>query len=429
MKSQPVPTKASEVIKKLPNTPGVYFFRKGKTILYIGKATSLQDRVKSYFNKNLSQTRGPLIVKMLGEATNVSFIQTDSVLEALILESNQIKKYQPIYNTQEKDNKSFNYVVITKEDFPRVLVVRGRQLTPPQPLPLSRGGANEWDAIFGPFPHGSELREAIRIIRKIFPFRDKCGFGQGKACFNRQLGLCPGVCTGEISKRDYNKIIRHIILFFEGKKTQLVKSLEKEMKNLAKTHKFEEAEKIKKTIFALNHIRDVSLLKSDITTIYRSDNEDGAKKVFRIEAYDVAHISGSDTVGVMTVIQDGEVNKNQYRKFKIQGIENKIKTDDAANLKELIRRRLGHLEWPLPNLIVVDGGTAQINAARNILIERGFNIEITAVIKDERHKAREIVGLKGTVEKWGRAILLANSEAHRFAIAYHRNIRGKRFKI
>jgi len=252
----------SQSIKKLPDSPGVYFFKRGKRILYIGKATSLRDRVKSYFNKDLINTRGPLIVKMLGEATNVSFIQTDSVLEAVILEANQIKKHQPLYNTKEKDNKSFNYVVITKEDYPRVLIIRERA--------LNKFG---YKFVAGPFPKGNELKEAIRIVRKIFPFRDKCKIPHSGstaetagACFNRQLGLCPGVCTGEISKRDYNKTIHHIILFFEGKKRQLVKTLEKEMKTLAKARNFEEAQKVKKTLFALNHIRDVSLLKQEASS-------------------------------------------------------------------------------------------------------------------------------------------------------------------
>jgi len=397
----------SQAIKKIPNTAGIYFFKKGKEILYIGKATSLRDRVKSYFNKDLLTTRGPLLMKMMDEATNVSFIKTDSVLEALILEANQIKKYQPIYNTQEKDNKSFNYVTFTKEDFPQIIVTRG-------------------SGTYGPFPHSRELKEALRIIRRIFPFRDnKCKLS-GKPCFNAQIGLCPGVCAGRITKAEYKKTIRHLKLFFEGKKTQLVKSLEKDMKNLAKVHKFEEAEKIKKTIFALNHILDVSLLKQEASTQNR-------EAVYRIEAYDIAHISGTNTVGVMTVIEDGEVNKNQYRKFKIRevlrGLTSEI--DDTKHLKEVIRRRLGHLEWDLPNLIVVDGGTAQINAARSILIERGFNVEIVAVVKDERHKVREVIGLNKIQqgESLLKSILLANSEAHRFAIAYHRNIRGKRFKI
>ena len=154
---------------KLPDGPGVYVFKKGRKILYIGKATSLRDRVRSYFSTDLVKGRGERIVAMVAEAKSLAHIKTDSILEALILEANLIKKHQPTYNVDEKDNKSFNYIVVTKEDFPRVLVVRGREL-----FALSTKNY-QLKTIFGPFPHGTQLQEAMKIIRRIFPFRDaKC---------------------------------------------------------------------------------------------------------------------------------------------------------------------------------------------------------------------------------------------------------------
>ncbi|MDO8589958.1 MAG: UvrB/UvrC motif-containing protein [bacterium] len=386
----------SQDLKKftLPDTPGIYFFKKGKNILYIGKATSLRDRVKSYMSKTVFDTRGPLIAKMLEEVENIEFIETDSVLEALMLEASKIKKHQPFYNSKEKDDKSYNYVTITEEDFPKVLVTRG-------------------SGTYGPFPHGGELKEALKIIRKIFPYRDsKCKLNN-RLCFNAQIGLCPGPCAGRISKNDYRKIIHHLRLFFEAKKPRLIKSLEKEMKTLAKEHKFEDAEKVKRQIFALEHIQDIALIKKDIERMTGNS--------FRIEAYDVAHISGTNVVGVMTVIEDGELAKSQYRKFKIRDDKN----NDTANLKEVLTRRLAHPEWRLPNLVVVDGGKGQINVAKEVLEKAGLDINVAAVVKDERHKAREIMG----DTKHSREILLANSEAHRFAINYHRKLRGKGFRI
>ena len=380
---------------KLPDTPGVYFFQDGKKILYIGKATSLKDRVKSYFARDILLTRGPLIEKMLTEANKVDFVETDSVLEALMLEAYEIKKNQPFYNSKEKDDKSYNFVTITKEDFPKVTVTRG-------------------SGIYGPFPHGAELKEALKIIRKIFPYRDeKCKL-TGKPCFNAQIGLCPGPCAGWISKKDYRKTIFHIKLFFEAKKPKLIKSLEKEMKTLAKLHKFEEANKVKKQIFALDHIQDVALIKND----FKSESN------FRIEAYDIAHISGKDVVGVMTVVEDGELNKSQYRKFKIRINRN----DDTGNLKEMLTRRFNHLEWKFPNLVVVDGGRGQINAAREVLKLKSLEVPVVSVVKDERHKAREILGSVKS-RAFDKSILLANAEAHRFAINYHRKLRGKGFRI
>ncbi len=150
-------------------------------------------------------------------------------------------------------------------------------------------------------------------------------------------------------------------------------------------------------------------------------------EAFRIEAYDIAHLSGKETVGVMTVIENGELDKSQYRKFKIKGVGGKVKVDDTNNLKEVLERRLNHPEWQMPNLVVIDGGIGQINVAKAIL--KDTDIEIVSVVKDNRHKAKEILGNKKIIEKWEKSILLANSEAHRFAITYHRKLRTKGFRI
>ena len=395
----------SQDLKKfnLPDAPGIYFFKNGPKILYIGKATSLKDRVKSYFVRDILMTRSPLIAKMLKEAKKVEFIETDSVLEALLLEASEIKKHQPIYNSKEKDDKSYNYVTITEEDYPQVLITRG-------------------SGTYGPFPHGGELKEALKIIRKIFPYRaDKCKLN-GKPCFNAQLGLCPGPCAGWISKKDYRKIIYHLKLFFEAKKPQLIKSLEKEMKLFAKEQKFEDAEKVKRQIFSLKHIQDIALIKEQ----YQSPSTTlGAIRSTRIEAYDIAHMSGTNVVAVMTVVLDGELAKSQYRKFKIRLDSN----DDILSLKEVLTRRLAHPEWRFPNLIVVDGGRGQLNAAREVLKKVGLDIAVASVVKDEKHKAREILGKNVQNSLLHKAIFLANAEAHRFAIGFHRRLRGKEFRI
>ncbi len=385
----------------LPDVPGVYFFLgKNRKILYIGKATSLKDRVKSYMSKTVFDTRGPLIAKMLEEAEKIEFTETNSVLEALILEASMIKKNQPIYNSKEKDDKSYNYITFTEEDFPKIIVTRG-------------------SGTYGPFPHGGELKEALKIIRKIFPYRDsKCKLN-GKLCFNAQIGLCPGPCAGRISKKNYKKIIRHLDLFFEAKKPRLIKSLEKEMRLFARAQKFEEAEKVKKQIFALEHIQDIALLKHNLEASTKN-----LEANFRIEAYDIAHISGTNVVGVMVVVEDGELAKGQYRKFRIRDNQN----NDTANLKEVLTRRLAHPEWRFPNLIVVDGGKGQINVTKEVLGKASLDITVASVVKDEKHKAREILG-NGQSRALDKSILLANNEAHRFAISYHRKLRGKGFRV
>lgn len=403
--------KIKKNISKLPDTPGVYQFKRGREILYIGKATSLRDRVRSYFNKDIVNTRSPLVSKMLQDFTSIEHVKTDSVLEALVLEAHLIKKYQPPANIKEKDNKSFNFVIITKEDFPRVLVVRGRELLNSHFLKEKQ---YEVAYSFGPFPNGSQLREAMKIVRKMFPFRDKCEPNSGKPCFNRQIGLCPGVCTGEVSKEQYAEQIKNIILFFEGNKKKLMKNLEKQMKSFAKQKNFEEANLIKHTLFTLNHIQDVSLIKEDLV-------QHPVLNKIRIESYDIAHMSGQNMVGVMTVVEDGEIKKSDYRKFKIR---DNTGADDTKALSEMLSRRLGHIEWRFPDLIVVDGGKAQRNIIEKVLKQNTLQIPVVSVVKDERHKAREILGDKKWL-KYEREIVLSNAEAHRYGIAFHRKLRER----
>lgn len=409
----------NQIKKTMPDTPGVYYFLgPRKEVFYIGKATSLRDRVRSYFAADLIATRGPLLVEMLSLATTVEWKGTDSVLEALILEANLIRSHQPTYNTLLKDDKSFNYVVITKEEYPRVLVVRGKELI---------NDSSVYKYTFGPFPQGLQLREALKLIRKIFPYRDTCtpasemiALGKKpKACFNAHIGLCPGVCSGAITKAAYGRIIRHIVLLFQGKKKELIKTLEREMKAAAKQENFEEAARMRSQVFALNHIQDISLIKDE----YRKPKI--TLGVTRIEAYDMAHLRGSANVGVMTVVEDGIAQKNEYRKFKIRTAN---PGDDIGALKEVLRRRLGHDEWPLPRLIAVDGAAAQMNAAEKILEEFSMSIPVVGVVKDEKHRPRDIRGDRELINGRERDILLANAEAHRFAIGYHRKTSRAQFK-
>ena len=401
----------ADLKKDIPSAPGVYFFLGArKEILYIGKATSLKSRVQSYFTKDIKEKRSQLIENMVAEAKTVEWTETDSVLEALILETNLIRTHTPRYNTISKDNKSFNHLIITKEEFPRVLVVRGKDL-------VEQYDEGDIQYHFGPFPSGALFKEALKIIQRIFKFYDttqpvggeKSKMARGKVDFNRQIGLYPNVQ----SKEEYKKTIRHIKLFFEGKKKQIIKELEKEMKALAKEEKFEKANEIKKKIFALQHIQDVALIKAD-ARVYRDE------KNARIEGYDVAHLSGKDMVGVMTVIEGLTPQKDEYRKFKIRTVD---KSNDPAALREILERRLNHAEWPLPQVIVVDGSTAQKNAAEKVLQEAGVVIPVVGVVKNAQHRPQRIIGSRALIQKYHDSILLVNAEAHRFAIGYHR---GKR---
>ena len=399
MKSQDLP--------QLKDNPGVYLFLEKEKILYIGKATSLRDRVKSYFGNDLLNTRGPMILDMVTKSDKLNFFETDSVLEALILEANLIKKYQPVANTREKDNKSFYFVIVTKDETPKVLVMREREI---EKLGIKT------KAKFGPFPNGSVIREAIRIIRRIFPFQDENSLKKDQKEFYRQLGLSP-----DFTKKDFENVyeenISNLILFFKGKKRDIVKKLEKEMMLLAKAEKFEKANDLKKKIFALNHIKDVSLIKKE--------NTENREKKFRIEAYDISHMSGNEMVGVMTVVTNGAPDKAEYRKFKIKGFD---RSNDVGALNEVLLRRFGHTEWLYPNMIVVDGSVAQKRTAEKVLNNIGAVIPVVAVVKDERHRPKQILGSKDYIQGREDAIILANSESHRFSIKYHKDLRNKNFK-
>jgi excinuclease ABC subunit C len=407
----------------LPDKPGVYFFKKGKQIIYIGKATSLRDRTKSYFSKDLIVTRGPLILDMTVQTDNIDFEVTDSVLEALILEANLIKKYQPKYNTKEKDNKSFNYVCITKEKLPKILVIRERSLN-----------KDKYQSIFGPFPNGLQLRDAMKIIRRIFPFIDDQSSKKNNFEFYNQLGLVPSRevqpqagprgCTSMASLQ-YKNNIKNLKLFFQGKKKSVVLNLKKEMMSFAKKKEFEKANEIKKRIFALEHINDVALIKEiEVQPLAGFGGCTSMSRPFRIEAYDIAHMSGKNMVGVMTVVENNEVAKQEYKKFIIR---TQTGANDTGALEEVLSRRFRHTEWGLPSLVVVDGSTAQINVAKRVLDRYKFNIPIAAVVKDDKHKAKAIMGDVSIIKKYKKSILLSNSEAHRFSIAYHKQKRNNNF--
>ncbi len=413
--------------QKLPGDPGVYFFLdKRKKILYIGKATSLKDRVKSYFSSDLIDTRGKLLVKMVVDAHSIEFRKTESVLEALLLEADLIKKFKPTYNTKEKDDKSFNCVVITKEDFPQVLIIRKKDID----FKKLTANSLKLKAVFGPFTNGAQLKEALKIVRKIFPYRDeKCHIQskvqsekskvKSRACFNYSIGLCPGTCIGAVDKHCYAIRIRRIEKFLAGDIRAVVKDLEKDMTALAKEKNFEAAKILRDKIYALQHINDISLIKNDLQA-----NQLISSQAFRIESYDIAHMAGDNMVGVMTVVTNGIADKNQYRKFKIKTVD---RSNDPKALGEIITRRLAHTEWQIPNLIVVDGGVAQRNVAESIVEKANLSIPVLSVVKDEKHQPKDVLGDQTLAIKYRKEILLSNAEAHRFAIGYHKKIRRRNF--
>ncbi len=422
----------------LPDESGVYFFMLDEEILYIGKATSLKSRVRSYFDDDILHKRGLHIANMVTLADSVKFQTTRSVLEALILETELIKKHLPKYNTISKDDKSYFVLVVTEEKFPRVVLARLRDIDKENNLLLKSKFLGNFKSeiikvkkTFGPYPNGQYARESLKLIRKIFPFRDKCEVfdskksWQKKPCFSYQIGLCPGTCAGVCDAKKYKRIIERMITFLEGNGEKVRQDLQNDMLTLSKELKFEEAQKVKEMLFALEHIRDAHLISKDIK------EED---KHIRIEAYDIAHLSGQDRVGAMAVVLGGVVAKQEYKKFKISTDKN----DDLEGLRELFERRMKHLDWGIPDVVVVDGDQRHVDVVEKILSElphltspkigeEKSAIKVVAVTKDKNHKAKSILGDREIVEKFKQEIILANAEVHRFSLAYHKNLRKKNF--
>lgn len=413
----------------LPDVPGVYLFKKGRKILYIGKATSLRDRVRSYFDDDLIATRGPRVVDMVTVADRVSHEATPTVLEALVREAALIRLHRPSANVEGKDDKTFLYAVVTEEEIPRVLVLRGKDID----FKTKRAGdGQKLKAFYGPFPSGTQLREGLRLIRRIFPFFDtekpigtKSKHQAAKIEFNTQIKQYPRV----FSVKDYGRTIRHVMLFLSGRGKELRAMLEKEMHQAAKEERFEDASAARRELFALDHIQDVSLIKDE-----RLEDAREKQGSARIEAYDTAHLSGTNAIGVLTVVDAGTAVKSAYRTFRIRGAKkdvghpmSHIQNDDIASLKEILSRRLEHAEWPLPQAIVVDGGTTHKKAAEAVLKDAGISIPVVAVVKDERHRPREVIGAQRARVSDADAVL-ANSEAHRFSLAKHRAARTRQMR-
>jgi len=390
-------SRANKFVLRAPAHPGVYVMKDvSGGVLYVGKAGNLRRRVASYFTR-AGNTR---VSRLVSEIRKIRYLKTETALDALVIEANLIKKYQPPFNVKEKDNRSFLYVEITDEKFPRVLLARGRA--------RSLGGR------YGPYASASQIREGLAILRKIFPFSTHTKSEIGKfrrPCLNFELGLCPGVCAGIVSAREYAKNIRNLALFLAGKKKAAVKNLELEMKNAAKNLEFEKAARVKRSLFTLAHLQGAALI---------SENEvEAAPSPVRAEGYDISHIGGAQPVGSMAVLESDRPARDEYRRFKIKTVGG---VNDTAMLKEVLSRRLSHREWRMPDVVLVDGGAAQVRAARAVLRLHRLRIPVVGIAKGPRRKKNEIIGaVPSFVSK--KDLVNLRDEAHRFAIAYHKKLR------
>lgn len=399
-------------IDMLPKTAGVYLFYAKNTPIYIGKAINIKNRVKNHFNQ--PSYRDNLF---MGQVQKIGFLETGSEIEALLLEASLIKKHQPKYNVVWRDDKNYFYVAVAKnaQKVPYVFITHQKNT----------------DANYvGPFVEGTALKKTLRFLRRAFPYYTSARHPRIK-CTYCHLDLCPGP---EPDLAGYKKNIKKLILILQGKKNAVLNSLKQEMKQASKEKMFEKAGEIRDKIFALQQVMShTHVIENNSAGILPRQNAGltlaeiiGLKKpVYKIECYDISNIQGKNATGSMVVVANGKPDKNLYRKFKIRLPE---KPNDIAMLKEVLQRRFAHHEWPYPDVMLIDGGKAQLNIA--IKSKKSKNIKIISVAKGRQElfiegKAKPMP-LKSLPQEVYNLIKQLDDEAHRFAITYHKKLRSRK---
>jgi len=471
-------------LNNLPKAPGVYALSSLKTILYIGKATNIKERVRNHFTQ--TNYKDNLFMQ---NVTRVGYIKTNSDIDALLLESQLIKKQQPKYNVMWKDDKQYFYVAITpsttlrtsKEQLPHIFLTH-------QPVELpkgagaraklgrgrgygarSEGGSSQRPKpveYIGPFVEGKAIKRVLQLLRRVFPYytqpqRRGAGYTTKKhgvlLCQYCHLNLCPGPTP---NAKTYKKNIHNLISVLKGKKTSVLKQLEKEMKNAAKNQNFEKAGILRDQFLSLerivSHARllspEISISSGWITIEKELQKLLGTKKrTLRIEAYDISNIQGQQATGSQVTFVKGVPTKDSYRKYKIHITG---KPNDFAMMQELITRRLQHSEWPYPQLMVIDGGKGQLTStlkAISSLTKSNYprptspgrspggraqlsqdklqKIKVVALAKKQNElffpKRKNSILLRDLPRPVENLFLHIRDEAHRFAISYHRTLRSK----
>jgi len=419
-------------LDKIPNSPGVYIFKKSETILYIGKARNLNSRVSSYFrNKNLLNSKTLQLVKSV---ENIEYILVENEIEALILEAELIKKFQPKYNIELKDDKSFKYIQLEED---KISVVRERIL-------------GNKAVTYGPFPYGGTAEFILKSLRRIFPFRDcnSIKFSRykklGRPCLYGYTKICPSPCVDEYGEKINEENIKKIGKILSKNRKDLVKTLERKMSLYSRNQDYEKARVIRDQLYRLqemsykesvsDYIENPNLLSDRAEKDVRDLEIVLQEKLFhkeislkRIEFYDISNISGKLSVGSMVVAENGLIKKEQYRRFRIKSLNY---PNDALMLQEVLLRRLKHSEWKYPDLLILDGGKIQLSIASKIsslnkipVLGLAKRFETVIFYNKKTRKFTEI----NLPRNSGALQLLQRlrDEAHRFAISYHRKLRLK----
>lgn len=419
----------SQKVKQLSRTPGVYLFKNARgKVIYVGKAIRLRDRVASYFQKPIrgGGLEGGLKAMLPGDIVDIEVRQTDSEIEALVLEAFLIKTLKPRYNVAMKDDKQYFYVAFTKEIFPKIVVLHQPQATSHslQPRPL------------GPFVSGRALKATLRALRKIFPYcACKTLHARKKSCISYHIGIDPGYCcskepSGRAERTEYARNVSRVKDILQGKKARVIATLKEDMEKAALSRQFERAARLRNQLngieYILAHRRVLNEWGQKVFPAIGQTQPSILQGITAIEGYDISNIQGQFAVGSLVVIARDEqgiftLQKNAYRRFNIRTVKG---ANDPAMMREVIRRRLRHLEWPLPDVMLIDGGVPQRNAALGALEaftgKRKPLIWSLAKQLEELYTSQGKMLLESLSSHDARVLTLARDEAHRFAISYYR---------
>jgi len=529
----------------LPDKPGVYLMKDEKArIIYVGKAINLKNRVRSYFQS--SRNHSAKVLAMVARIADLEYIITASEIEALILECNLIKKHRPKYNISLRDDKTYPYIKVTKEEFPRVYATRK----------VLKDGAR----YFGPYTSAGAVHETLQLLKTLFPLRSCRRLDAKRPCLEHHIKRCLAPCAGKVDEQSYGEMIKAVALFLEGRSDVVAKNLRQRMAEAAENLEFEQAARLRDQLAAVEKIMekqnivtgsgdqdaiglahsaagicaqvffirsgkmvgrdhflltggeeetDQTILEAFIKQYYSqaafipreillpmeleeqqlladwlsgskggkvqvetpkrgtkkdlvnmaagnavivleeqaarleadADKTAGAAAELgeylglantpeRIECFDISHIQGAETVASMVVFEGGRPNKNEYRRFKLKTVEGK--PDDFKSMQEVVGRRYREAleKGPIPDLIIIDGGKGQLNAALSLIRGAGLaTVPVVGLAKEFEHIFREGISEPLILPRHSQALYLVQrirDEAHRFAITYHRKLRSKR---
>ncbi|MFC1700219.1 GIY-YIG nuclease family protein [Patescibacteria group bacterium] len=433
-------------VKDLPQLPGVYLFKnKAGRVLYVGKAKSLRSRVGSYFNLKLDTDSKTFV--LVSKINDIEHIEVESEFEALILEAELIKKYRPKYNIVLKDDKTHIYIVIRSEK----VVLNDKKVIVPLVTTARKTQLLPKDVVFGPFPNGNVVKQVMRVIRRIFLFRD-CSVSKfaryhklENPCLFGHINVCLAPCVNFLEEdlKEYKSNVKKIRKLLSGGTTQLVRSVKRDMDKASKEKDYEKAARFRDLLQNFYYLQtDFRSPESYIDNPYLL--EDLSKKALseisnalpvvekvpeRIECYDISNISGKEATGSMVVAIDGKIEKSEYKRFKVKF---KLKPDDYSMMYEVLYRRFKRKKdgWPIPDLVVMDGGRPQVSAALEAMKDLDLFVPVVGLAKKEEtlvfKDGDAFKEVKLSRNNEGLKLLIhLRDEAHRFAQRYHHLLRKK----